>query len=229
MKTQECSVCHKVKSVKEFSVRHDGGHTRLRLQCKKCLNAKTREWYADTKGGALKEKRAFRESDPKKCINCGKSKPLDEFGYHNRAKGQHRNMCRDCVNAWIREYNKSPDGKKVRADWRKRNEKRIKEWQKIYKNDPEKREQRKVYHKQYWLKQYGLTVEDYDKLFEDQNGRCAICKSDSFDKRRKALAVDHDHVTNKIRGLLCRRCNQAIGAFQDNPDLLRKAATYLEK
>jgi hypothetical protein len=76
------------------------------------------------------------------------------------------------------------------------------------------------------LKTYGLTNEDYRTLFEHQGGVCAIC----LEPRRTNLAVDHCHKTEAIRGLLCARCNGQLLArgARDRPDVLRRAADYLE-
>lgn len=73
---------------------------------------------------------------------------------------------------------------------------------------------------------YGLTNEEYQLLFEAQDGRCAICK----ETRRANLAVDHCHKTEAIRGLLCQRCNGQLLArgARDRPEVLRAAADYLE-
>ncbi|MFD4905010.1 endonuclease VII domain-containing protein [Kitasatospora purpeofusca] len=73
---------------------------------------------------------------------------------------------------------------------------------------------------------YGLTSEDYQALFEAQDGACAICR----ETRRGHLAVDHCHKTEAIRGLLCQRCNGQLLArgARDRPEVLRRAADYLE-
>ena len=73
---------------------------------------------------------------------------------------------------------------------------------------------------------YGLTLEDYDELLESQGGVCAICNKPSHNYRR--LAVDHDHETGAIRGLLCDKCNRGLGYFKDNRTTLLKAIEYLE-
>jgi len=78
------------------------------------------------------------------------------------------------------------------------------------------------------LKLYGLTTEDYDALYDRQGGRCAICGCSEGESIKGAFAIDHDHTTGRVRGLLCGLCNTAIGKLQDSPTLLRKAATYLE-
>ena len=74
---------------------------------------------------------------------------------------------------------------------------------------------------------YGMTVEEYDTLLAMQNIRCAICEA----KPRKArLAVDHNHKTGEVRGLLCSRCNhKLLGSAKESPELLRRAALYLER
>lgn len=76
-------------------------------------------------------------------------------------------------------------------------------------------------------KEYGLTKEQYLKLVELQSSSCKLCgirKEDSFQ-----LHVDHCHDTNKVRGLLCGKCNQGIGLLNHNPELIRKAALYCEE
>jgi hypothetical protein len=71
-------------------------------------------------------------------------------------------------------------------------------------------------------------LEVYDSLFQNQKGVCAICGSPE-NGRYKHLSVDHCHETNKIRGLLCNNCNRGLGLLKDDPDILRKAAAYVEK
>jgi len=69
-------------------------------------------------------------------------------------------------------------------------------------------------------------------MFLSQNGVCAICSGGETVKTRgtlRRLAVDHDHETGKVRGLLCNRCNNGLGNFRDDPDLLREAIAYLQE
>lgn len=75
-----------------------------------------------------------------------------------------------------------------------------------------------------YQKRFGITLEDYEALLRAQNGLCAICSKPC---NRGRLSVDHDHLTGKVRGLLCRRCNVAIGMFSDNPEWIKKAEVYL--
>lgn len=72
---------------------------------------------------------------------------------------------------------------------------------------------------------YGIGTFDYEAMLVRQDGRCYICRSFPPDDMR--LAVDHDHQTGGVRGLLCLRCNRAIGLLDDSPELLLRAAAYL--
>lgn len=74
---------------------------------------------------------------------------------------------------------------------------------------------------------YGISHDEYDALLKEQNGLCAICGRP--DRLGKSLAVDHDHKTKLIRGLLCQNCNQAIGLLDDSIDLLLAAVQYLDR
>jgi len=77
-------------------------------------------------------------------------------------------------------------------------------------------------------KNYGITIEDHNRLFIKQKGKCAICGKSHLTLER-GLFIDHDHQNNIIRGLLYQQCNLGLGAFFDNPILLTKAAEYLWK
>lgn len=76
---------------------------------------------------------------------------------------------------------------------------------------------------------YGVTLAEYLVLQEQQNGRCAICKSEGAKDRHGKLCLDHDHQTRRARGLLCITCNAGLGSFKDNPELLAAAILYLGK
>lgn len=82
-------------------------------------------------------------------------------------------------------------------------------------------------HEDYRLRhRYGITLKTYNKMLKKQNGVCWICGRPP--KTRK-LSVDHSHKTGKVRGLLCMHCNRGLSWYKDKPELLRKAADYLEE
>src|SRR5579872_2442582 len=88
----------------------------------------------------------------------------------------------------------------------------------------------------YKIGERDFTVEDYSRIFLEQNGKCACCgKTESRkdiktngDYRYEKLAVDHDHLTGQVRGLLCFACNRGIGMLGDNIESLEKAINYLK-
>lgn len=105
-------------------------------------------------------------------------------------------------------------------------------------------EQRRAYNREYnrlfphvmraqsLKKDFGITLADYAEMATAQDNKCAICNQPETEKRNgrvKALAVDHDHATGKIRGLLCTMCNKGLGKFKDNRDFLLTAIRYLDK
>ena len=127
-------------------------------------------------------------------------------------------------------------------EFRARNRKWGREWRKR----PENRQKVSQWHRNWYLRHrvekvesgrnarflrlFGITTLDYEKLLAHQNGRCAICDRTSNGNHlitKKRLAVDHSHRIGIVRGLLCDKCNQGIGAFQDNVLYLMRAIQYL--
>lgn len=107
----------------------------------------------------------------------------------------------------------------ARDEWRRiKARAQAREWQKKH---PKKRKAQR-------LKQYKLTLEEFNQILENQQGRCAICGYSDQDKPSFFPLVDHCHKTGKVRGLLCLNCNHGLGQFKDDPHLLRLAANYLE-
>lgn len=77
---------------------------------------------------------------------------------------------------------------------------------------------------------YGITLERYEAMLAAQDGRCAICRVRFDSLTYKGVAsVDHCHDTGRVRELLCRNCNNGLGQFLDDPNLLRAAVDYLER
>jgi len=77
------------------------------------------------------------------------------------------------------------------------------------------------------IRDYGITVEEYDEMLMAQDGTCAICELPPTDG--KPLRVDHNHETGQVRGLLCHNCNVVLGLMHDDPTLLAAACLYIQE
>jgi len=125
-----------------------------------------------------------------------------------------------------KEYYSIPENKRKHElavrKWYQKNREKMRQYSKEYWADPNN----KLKNRESKLRQqYGITMEAYKVLNEVQKGLCAICGKPDY----KSLAVDHDHKTGKVRGLLCHKCNTAIGMFDDDTNILLKAVDYLEE
>lgn len=82
------------------------------------------------------------------------------------------------------------------------------------------------------LQNYGVTLEEFERMFNEQGGVCVICgrpERRTYKGKLRALCVEHNHETMAVRGLACADCNTAIALMSEDPDRLRAAADYLER
>jgi hypothetical protein len=127
---------------------------------------------------------------------------------------------------WCQQTREQPQKnfmtREQRAEYNKHYRKRCAAKEKAYRNTPE----RQLAEMTDNLRQYGITFDEYKVMWIEQGGCCGICgkHQNEFDK---ALGVDHCHSSNKVRGLLCKSCNLAIGHLKDDVMLLDKAKEYL--
>lgn len=91
----------------------------------------------------------------------------------------------------------------------------------------EKKRRKAANHERMVQRTYGLNSGDYDRLYLHQTGVCAICKRATGATRK--LSVDHDHASGKVRGLLCRPCNDMLGHSRDSDMFFYRAANYLQR
>lgn len=142
------------------------------------------------------------------CTKCKKEKGISDFSLNKGKKSGFESWCRKCT---------AENSKK---------------WYHKNKSNPKIKQQRRDYKLQY---DYGITLNEYDIMLEKQNGVCAICGCEETNNGRWKtgpirLSVDHNHKTNKVRGLLCNNCNTALGGFRVdelNINLLLKATEYI--
>ena len=133
--------------------------------------------------------------------------PIDNFytrSYKDRNGNIHKypdSKCKDCKNAYSRNYNNvNKDAlKNLHKEWAERNKSKIRLSQIKY--------------------NYNLTEEEYEALPK----ACEVCGN------TENLCIDHDHITGKVRGVLCSRCNSALGLLGDSKEVILKLASYIEK
>ena len=153
-------------------------------------------------GNAMKRKE--HRGNLKHCSSCDTWHDLGEFHKHSRNWDALHAYCKSCMrSAARRRFDKNRDRLLVQSrDYRAKN--------------PEKRRDTRL------RSRFGITADQFDAMKKTQGGACAICH------RVVPLHVDHCHTTKAVRGLLCMPCNTAIGQFEDNPDRIRAAASYVE-
>jgi hypothetical protein len=190
------------------------------------------------------------------CVTCKIKKPLFEFCKNKQAKDGRYYQCKECqYNVHVVYYKKNRLKKlKYAKDYRQNHLDKIKIWLKDNK-EKIKRQAKEHYLKnketidkrnrlwkknnknkiknRYLITNYNISFNEYNKLFESQNGVCAICnKPETFrgnNKKIKFLAVDHNHQSGKVRGLLCMKCNILLGNCEENIIILQKTIEYLKQ
>lgn len=159
--------------------------------------------------------------DERRCSKCKAVKSITEFYKQKGRKDGFKSWCKSCEKEWRKVYvekNRGKINKQSNALYHAR-----------YRTDAEYRKTRRLRGR---AARFDMAVDDYvdmyNGLMEKQQGRCAICGCHHVDLG-KAFDVDHDHVTGKIRGLLCNACNTSLGLMGDDPVRLRRAADYIEE
>ena len=169
------------------------------------------------------------------CKKCNRELKLNSFYTHKQYKDGYMSTCKDCYNS-NRIKRDSYVFKEVTL-LRKQGKRRC-----IHCNEIKNIENFNISNKGYYTsmckpcgslvtyknklkKDYNITYEDYVYMNSIQNGKCAICGNTS----NKRLCVDHNHITNKVRELLCDNCNIGVGNFKEDIILLKNAVKYIKK
>jgi hypothetical protein len=142
----------------------------------------------------------------KTCRTCRVEQPLSDF-YFNQ--GYPRSECKSCVKL------------RRKKTWRVNGEEILERRRKRY--SPEKRRAAGL------RGLYGITLEDFEAMLVAQGGACAVCGKTRPGGRGNRFHVDHDHVTDRIRGLLCTSCNLILGHAKDQIPVLAALIGYLQK
>lgn len=156
----------------------------------------------------------------KRCGSCEFMKPLSEFGKSSSSKDGLRCYCKECRKAYNRAHRveRSEYNKKYRQEHKS-------ELAEHYKKYRQTEHGKLMCRKGDLKKSFGITLEQYDEMVENQNGLCAICGNININGHR--LCVDHNHKTGKIRALLCNHCNHLLGCAKENVTVLQSAINYL--
>ena len=249
--TKICSRCHTEKDIDEFS-RARGQRDGYAFQCKQC-DKDYKDKYKFENGKYLLSGE-YKIPSIKICSRCHEEKTIDEFHRDNGSRDGYCSRCKQCYRDYA--DNNKEHLREYQARWVKSRksrhpsdykiverkicsqcliEKEISEFPKDqvsedgYGSDCKPCKKIRTRNKEYYRK-YGITIDEYNEMLGRQSGLCAICRKKEtvhlFGKPI-ALCIDHNHITNMVRELLCQRCNHMISC--ETPDLLRTGADYLEK
>lgn len=195
------------------------------IRCFNCHVVKSREKYFDGERRCSEcvEKIYSRfDFETKVCPTCKSEKNIRFFNQSKSTKSGLYPSCTDCSKASKKKTRQTkPASQLVKKTYK----------QNYRAKHPERND---GYYRRANLAKYGLVTSDYDAIFANQNGVCAICKKaesaiDSSTKMVKMLAVDHNHDTGEVRGLLCSKCNTGLGLFNDSTANLISAINYLKE
>lgn len=199
-----CSRCLSLSHITNF-YKAVGNTAGLQSWCKACDHARRAASYEKKMGGltrvSTRLSTELRKQGLKRCPRCKQIKPVAAFyesGDSNQGTAAQCIVCSDI----IRRARPKGEGKT-----------RYKKNVRGIRNN-------------ILIRDFGITLEQYERMAALQNNLCAICGDP---EKGKGLAVDHNHQTGKVRELLCGRCNPAIGFLRDDPVLARKLASYLDK
>lgn len=144
----------------------------------------------------------------KKCSKCYNNLPISAFHKNCKKSSGLRSECRECRNKYRREFRKKNPIKFLTYE-------NTEEFKFKSRNSRLKRD-------------YGISIEDFEKMEKNQNKVCAICKNTESHKTKIHLSVDHNHKTSKVRGLLCHRCNVVLGLIKEDFKILKSIVEYLK-
>jgi Autographiviridae endonuclease VII len=196
---KSCTRCGELKPVLSFGF-VPRSKTRRGGICKACVRLRQNEW-----GKINYERNVSTPVGGKKaCKSCGVGKDFSKFGRLSTSMGGFTAKCLECLRELDKKrYQENPEKRKLQVKWGAIKSK------------------------------FGLSEKQWNDLFESQGRACAICHVPFiFSEKKENSAnpcVDHNHSSNKVRGLLCKLCNQGIGLLRDDPSIVARAAIYLRK
>ncbi len=200
---KRCTKCGKAKNIDDFRYEKKHGEKHgFRSSCNDCERTRFKKWHNEKRA----KPKPLREIPPshKYCVRCDGIKSTEQFSRNKRSKDGLFSWCKDCTGKYRQV------------------------------TTPDEQARRDSYARSAALKRYGITVEQYNALLQSQGNVCAVCQEPetviNATKSGKVslLGVDHDHATGKVRGLLCQRCNQALGLLNDEQTTIESLLRYIK-
>ncbi len=178
--------------------------------------------YIEKERARKRELQARRRADPEKLAKIREQKRISEN------KPEYKVRKKQTQKAW--KARKSGHVQNYQRQWREKNIDAVRAYSAEYMKGYVQTEGYFVSRTKRRFKTYNITAFDFNAMWESQNGCCAICqiKLQPRGRSKNSAAIDHNHKTREVRGLLCRGCNHGIGSLQDNPSILLAAANYLQ-
>lgn len=168
--------------------------------------------------------------DSKVCTRCGIDQPVDAFlKIIRRGKPALSSWCRTCRTEAARQWRASHREQERTTEKRRyatrREDEQFLSYRRAYSRERRQTDAGKREVRGFRLASYGLSHDDFDQMFAEQDGRCAICGVEP----ERTINIDHCHECGQVRKLLCHNCNRGLGAFGDSIERLRAAVAYLEQ
>lgn len=159
----------------------------------------------------------------KTCTKCGVQRLLSDFHKHSGSPDRLSYWCKKCVleHAVTWRKNNSERFRATRRAWNARPESKVRHRAWVAEN----KDRQVGYQRKY---KYGITTAEFDTMMASQNNTCLLCGLPFGSTKGQSPAVDHDHDTGAIRGILHGNCNRGLGFFRDDPQLLDAARFYLK-
>lgn len=208
MANKICSRCDEnLPATTLFFYKQNGGKYGLSSWCKKCKLDYNKQIRIENIN--KNRNKVFDDSQSKICTRCNDELPRtpDYFNIEGQQNDGLSYRCKKCSKEYGRAYNKTPIMRKY------------------YKSEKSRSIRKKCHYK----RSFGISVDYLSKLLKAQGYGCAICGTDTPGGRWQSFNLDHDHQTREVRGLLCLKCNRLLGLIEDDPRILKKAISYLER
>ena len=145
----------------------------------------------------------------KKCSRCGEPKSLGSFPKNPKCSDGYAGVCKSCRYNTIKKHRETGKGREQNVEGQRR----------YRKTD--------TYRNTRLLRLYGITLEEWQILYDKQKGCCIVCERHQAELT-KPLCVDHCHKTNKVRGLICSHCNSSLGFLKEDRNIVLRLVGYID-